>query len=69
MSPTEQAKPTMFLDLEPSVKQRVGLENELMISWRWKRQMGAEVEFFGNWIRVSLIFGDVKSHRGVERRM
>ena len=23
--------------------------------------MGAEVEFFGNWVRVSIIFGGVKS--------
>ena len=28
--------------------------------------MGAEFEFFGNWVRVSIIFGGVKSHGGVE---
>jgi len=28
--------------------------------------MGAEVEFFGNWGRVSIIFGGVKSYVGVE---
>jgi len=33
----KKAKPTLFLDLEPSVKQRVGLKNELVISWRWER--------------------------------
>ena len=47
MSPTEKVKPTMFLDWEPSVKKRIGLENELTISWRWERWMEAEVEFFG----------------------
>jgi len=31
--------------------------------------MGAEVEFFGNWVRVSIIFGGVKSHGGVEGRI
>jgi len=31
--------------------------------------MGAEVEFFGNWVRVSIIFGGVKSHRGAEGRI
>jgi len=31
--------------------------------------MGAEVEFFGNWVRVSIIFGGVKSHGGVEGSM
>jgi len=36
VSPTETAKPTLFLDLEPSVKQRIGLENELMIYWKWE---------------------------------
>ena len=44
VSPTERAKPTLFLDLEPFVKQRIGLENVLMISCRWERYMGAEVE-------------------------
>ena len=68
LSLTEKAKPTLFLDLEPSVNQRVGLENKLMISWRWERYMGAEVEFFGNWVKVSIIFGGVKSHGGVEER-
>jgi len=34
VSPTEKAKSTLFLDLEPSVKQRVGLENKLMIKVR-----------------------------------
>jgi len=28
--------------------------------------MEAEFEFFGNWVRVSIIFGGVKSHGGVE---
>jgi len=37
VSPTEKVKPTLFLDLELSVKQRIGLENELMVSWRWER--------------------------------
>ena len=37
VSPTEKAKPTLFLDLESSVKQGIGLANELMISWRWER--------------------------------
>ena len=31
--------------------------------------MGAEVEFFRNWIRVNIIFGGVKSHGGVEGRI
>jgi len=31
--------------------------------------MGAEVEFFGNWVRVSIIFIGVKSHGGVEGRI
>ena len=31
--------------------------------------MGAEIEFFGNWMRVSIIFGGVKSHEGVEERI
>ena len=31
--------------------------------------MGAEVEFFGNWARVGIIFGGVKSHAGVEGRI
>ena len=69
VSPTEKTKPTLFLNLEPPVKQRVGLENELIISWRWEREMGAEVEFFGNRIRVNMIFDGVKSHGGVERRI
>ena len=33
----EKGIPTLFLDSEPSVNQRIGLENELMISWRWER--------------------------------
>jgi len=36
VSPTENAKPTLFLDWEPSVKQKIGLENKLMISWEWE---------------------------------
>jgi len=31
--------------------------------------MGAEVEFFGNRVRVSIISGDVKSRGGVEGRI
>jgi len=31
--------------------------------------MGAEVKFFGNWVRMSIIFGGVKSHGGVEGRI
>ena len=32
--------------------------------------MGAEVGFFGNWVRVSIRFGGgVKSHGGVEGRI
>jgi len=31
--------------------------------------MGAEVEFFGNWVRVNIIFGGVNSHGGVEGRI
>jgi len=32
--------------------------------------MGAEVEFFANWvIRVSIIFGGVYNHGGVEGRI
>jgi len=31
--------------------------------------MRAEVEFFGNWLKVSIIFSDVNSHGGVEQRI
>jgi len=31
--------------------------------------MGAEVEFFRNWVRVIIIFGGVKSHGGAEGRI
>jgi len=31
--------------------------------------MGPEVKFFGNWVRVSIMFGGVKSHGGVEERI
>ena len=31
--------------------------------------MEAEVEFFGNWVRVSIVFGGVKSHVGLEERI
>ena len=37
VSPTEKAKPTLLLDLEPSVKQRIRSENELVICWRWEQ--------------------------------
>jgi len=29
----------------------------------------AEVEFFGNWVRVNFIFGGMKSYGGVEGRI
>jgi len=31
-----ESETNLFLDLKPSVKQRIGLEHELMISWRWE---------------------------------
>ena len=30
---------------------------------------GAEVEISGNWVSVSIMFGGVKSHGGVEERI
>jgi len=31
--------------------------------------MEDEVEFIGNWVRASIVFGGVKSHGGVEERI
>jgi len=49
VSPTEKTKPTLLLDLEPSVKQRIGLANGSEIDrWRLKlnfSEIGCESEY------------------------